>query len=89
LAICFGISVENRTTSFPVDPDFAVHVKLRIIMAKKSGLKSIAIWPDKLGIELTEDEAIAVFKEVKRKSHDLKRVFTEDDLKDIIRIGKE
>jgi isopropylmalate/homocitrate/citramalate synthase len=48
-------------------------------MGKKSGLDNIEIWSQKLGVELSEEEALAALKEVKLKSHDLKRVLTEEE----------
>ncbi|MBW1692198.1 MAG: hypothetical protein JRJ70_15915 [Deltaproteobacteria bacterium] len=53
-------------------------------MGKKSGLDNVNLWAERLNIKLTEDEAMAVLKEVKRRSHDLKRVLTEEEFKDII-----
>jgi len=44
----------------------------------------VNLWAERLNIKLTEDEAMAVLKEVKRRSHDLKRVLTEEEFKDII-----
>ena len=52
-------------------------------MGKKSGLDNIEIWSKKLGIELTEEEAMDVLREVKLKSHDLKRVLTEEEFKEV------
>jgi len=55
----------------------------KIVMGKKSGIDSIAVWSQRLGIDLTEDEALAVLSRVKLKSHDLKRVLTEDEFREI------
>jgi isopropylmalate/homocitrate/citramalate synthase len=74
---------ENPTTVFPVHPDFVGHATPQIVMGKKSGLDNIAIWSKKLNIELTDDEAMAVLKEVKLRSHDLKRVLSENEFKEI------
>ena len=74
---------ENPTTVFPVHPDFVGHEAPRILMGKKSGLPNIEIWSKKLGIELSEEEALDVLGEVKLKSHDLKRVLTEDEFSEI------
>ena len=79
---------ENPTTVFPVRPDFVGHEKPQIAMGKKSGLDNIALWSQRLNIELTEDEAMAVLKEVKRTSHDLKRVLTEDEFGEIANSAK-
>lgn len=74
---------KNPTTVFPVHPDFVGHEKPQIAMGKKSGLDNVNLWAEKLNIELTEDEAMTVLKEVKRRSHDLKRVLTEDEFREI------
>jgi isopropylmalate/homocitrate/citramalate synthase len=74
----------NPTTVFPVHPDFVGHAKPQIAMGKKSGLDNVYLWAERLTLELTEDEAMAVLKEVKRTSHDLKRVLTEEEFKEII-----
>jgi isopropylmalate/homocitrate/citramalate synthase len=52
-------------------------------MGKKSGLDNIEIWCRKLGIDLDEEKAMEVLMKVKLKSHDLKRVLTEDEFKRI------
>jgi isopropylmalate/homocitrate/citramalate synthase len=80
----------NPTTVFPIHPDFVGHEKPRIVMGKKSGLDNVALWAEKLNINLTEDEAMAVLKEVKRQSHDMKRVLTEQEFQKICgaRTGK-
>ena len=52
-------------------------------MGKKSGLDNIEIWSKKLGIELTEEEAMDVLREVKLKCHDLKQVLTEEEFKEV------
>ena len=76
---------KDPTTVFPVRPEFVGHEKPQIMMGKKSGIDSIAVWSQKLGIELTEEEALAVLTQVKLKSHDLKRVLTEDEFREIAR----
>jgi isopropylmalate/homocitrate/citramalate synthase len=53
-------------------------------MGKKSGLDNVYLWAEKLNIELTEDETMAVLKQVKLKSHDLKRVLTEEEFRGIV-----
>ena len=74
---------KEPTILFPVRPEFVGHESPKIVMGKKSGLESIAIWSEKLGIELDEDQTMAVLMEVKLKSHDLKRVLTEDEFREI------
>jgi isopropylmalate/homocitrate/citramalate synthase len=74
---------KEPTILFPVRPEFVGHESPKIVMGKKSGLESIAIWSEKLGIELDEDQTMAVLMEVKLRSHDLKRVLTEDEFREI------
>ena len=73
----------DRTIVFPVDPDFVGHERPKILMGKKSGLDNVGIWSQKLGIELTEEQALDVLGKVKLRSHDLKRVLSEDEFKEI------
>ena len=82
---------KDPTTVFPVRPEFVGHEMPKIVMGKKSGVDSISVWSQKLGIELTEEEALAVLTQVKLKSHDLKRVLTEDEFREIaenVKAGK-
>jgi isopropylmalate/homocitrate/citramalate synthase len=76
---------KNPTTVFPVHPDFVGHDAPKIFMGKKSGADNIEIWTKKLGIQLSEEEALAVLQEVKLKSHDLKRVLSESEFKKIVK----
>jgi isopropylmalate/homocitrate/citramalate synthase len=76
---------KNPTTVFPVHPDFVGHDAPKILMGKKSGADNIEIWSKKLGIELNEEESLAVLQEVKLKSHDLKRVLDEGEFKEIVK----
>ena len=52
-------------------------------MGKKSGVDNVALWSDKLGITLDKDEIMEVLNQVKQRSHDLKRVLTEDEFREI------
>ncbi len=82
---------KDPTTVFPVRPEFVGHEMPQIVMGKKSGIDSIAVWSKKLGIELTEEEALAVLTQVKLRSHDLKRLLTEDEFREIagnVKAGK-
>jgi isopropylmalate/homocitrate/citramalate synthase len=76
---------KNPTTVFPVHPDFVGHEAPKIYMGKKSGADNIEIWTKKLGIQLNEEESLAVLQEVKLKSHDLKRVLNEGEFKEIVK----
>jgi isopropylmalate/homocitrate/citramalate synthase len=73
----------DPTIVYPIHPDFVGHSAPEIYMGKKSGLDNIEIWTQKLNIELSDDEAMAVLMKVKLASHDLKRVLNEDEFKEI------
>lgn len=75
---------QHPTEVFPVHPNFVGHRTPQILMGKKSGLDNVALWSDKLGIKLDEDEAKEVLKRVKSKAVDLKRVLTEDEFHEIV-----
>lgn len=75
---------QQPTEVFPVHPNFVGHRAPRILMGKKSGLDNVALWSDKLGIKLAEDEAIEVLKQVKLKALALKRVLTQDEFHKIV-----
>jgi isopropylmalate/homocitrate/citramalate synthase len=77
------------TDVFPIHPDFVGHRATQILMGKKSGLDNIAIWAEKLGIELDKEEADEVLKRVKRRAHDLKRVLNEGEFGEIVRAVKD
>jgi len=74
---------KDPTVVFPVHPEFVGHAMPEIVMGKKSGVDNIALWSQKLGIELNEDEKMAVLNQVKLRSHDLKRILTEDEFRKI------
>jgi len=75
--------VQYPTELFPVLPKLVGHREPKILMGKKSGLDSVAIWADKLGIELAKDEARQVLGQVKQRSLDLKRTLTEDEFREV------
>jgi isopropylmalate/homocitrate/citramalate synthase len=75
----------HPTTVFPVHPDFVGHEAPKILIGKKSGLDNVGVWSKELGIELSEEEAMEVLQEIKLKSHDLKRVLTQDEFREIAR----
>ncbi len=75
----------DPTIVYPVHPDFVGHEAPNILMGKKSGLDNVELWSKKLGIDLDPGLAMPVLQAVKQKSHDLKRVLTEDEFAEIVR----
>jgi isopropylmalate/homocitrate/citramalate synthase len=72
----------------PVLPKFVGHGAPEVVMGKKSGVDSVAIWADKLGVELTREEAGEVLTRVKQRAYDLKRLLTEDEFREITKAVK-
>jgi len=75
---------KSPTTVYPVRPEFVGHKRPKILLGKKSGLDNVAIWSQKLGITLSEEESMNVLQRVKLKAHDLKRTLTEKEFKKIV-----
>jgi isopropylmalate/homocitrate/citramalate synthase len=75
---------KDPTFIFPVHPKFVGHTMPEILMGKKSGVDNIAIWAKKAGVQLNDTQTMAVLNQVKLKSHDLKRVLTEEEFKEIL-----
>jgi len=76
---------KDPTTVYPVRPEFVGHKKPEILMGKKSGVDNIEIWTKKLGIKVTEEEAMEVLGRVKLKAYDLKRPLKESEFKKIVK----
>ena len=75
---------KDPTFIFPVHPKFVGHTMPEILMGKKSGVDNVAIWAKKLGLQLNDQQTLAVLNQVKLKSHDLRRVLTEKEFKEIV-----
>jgi len=74
---------QYTTDLFPVRPKFVGHREPKVLMGKKSGLGSVLIWAEQLGIELTNEEVREVLTQVKQRSLELRRVLTEDEFREI------
>ncbi len=72
------------TETVPIDPTLVGHRGPRYVMGKKSGIDSVGIWAEQLGIELDKDQGAEVLRRVKLYSHDVKRQLTEDEFKEIV-----
>ncbi len=76
---------ENPTTVFPLLPEFVGHTRPEIIMGKKSGVDNIAVWAEKLRLKIDDDKKMEILKRIKKSSHDLRRVLTEKEFKEIVK----
>lgn len=71
------------TETVPILPSLVGHRDPRYVMGKKSGIDSIAIWAQKLDLDLDKDQGAEVLRRVKLFSHDVKRQLTEEEFKNI------
>jgi isopropylmalate/homocitrate/citramalate synthase len=55
-----------------------------IVLGKNSGPPSIEEWCEKLGVKATEDERMAMLKQVKAKSFEKKDLLTEGEFREIV-----
>ncbi|MEA3253749.1 MAG: pyruvate carboxyltransferase, partial [Chloroflexota bacterium] len=74
---------EYPTAIAPILPAFVGHRPGRVVMGKKSGLESVVIWAEKLGIELNEEQVAEVLRQVKQRAIAVKRLLNEDEFKEI------
>jgi isopropylmalate/homocitrate/citramalate synthase len=77
------------TDIVPVSPRLVGHREPKILMGKKSGVDSVALWAERLSIELTEEDIEQILGQVKQRAYDLKRSLTEDEFYEIVQGAKE
>jgi isopropylmalate/homocitrate/citramalate synthase len=79
-----NVGSENLTEAFPYRPEMVGQVGPEIVLGKGSGLDSVLIWLDKLGFPSTsEEQTMAILKEVKAMSLQKKGLLNEDDFRKI------
>jgi isopropylmalate/homocitrate/citramalate synthase len=76
---------QKPTEIFPVRPGFIGHREPKILMGKYSGLDNVTLWAEKIGVTLTPEQSTQVIQLMKKQSHDLKRVLTEDEFRKIVK----
>lgn len=74
----------NPLEYVPFSPDLVGQKPVNIVLGKNSGPPSIAEWCEKLGIDATEDERMAMLQQVKAKSFEKKDLLTTDEFKTIV-----
>jgi isopropylmalate/homocitrate/citramalate synthase len=80
-----NVGEENLTEAFPYRPQLVGQSGPRIVLGKGSGLDSIAIWLDRLGIEWKESiEVEEILREVKTASLEKKETLDEDEFLKIV-----
>lgn len=80
-----NVGEENLTEAFPYRPELVGQSGPRIVLGKGSGLDSIAIWLDRLGIEWKDStEVEEILREVKNASLEKKETLNEDEFLKIV-----
>jgi isopropylmalate/homocitrate/citramalate synthase len=75
-----NVGSENLLEAFPFRPEFVGQTGPEIVLGKGSGLDSVLIWLDKLGLgPANSDEMMAILQEVKAASLARKGLLNEDD----------
>jgi isopropylmalate/homocitrate/citramalate synthase len=76
--------VEHMTEAFPFRPELVGHSAPEIVLGKGSGLDSVLIWLDRLGLGPAEgDEASEILQEVKARSLAQRGLISEDEFQEI------
>jgi len=80
-----NVGQENLTEAFPYRPELVGQSGPRIVLGKGSGLDSIAIWLDRLGIKWNEtSEVEEILREVKAASLEKRETLDEDEFVKIV-----
>jgi isopropylmalate/homocitrate/citramalate synthase len=75
-----NVGSEHLTEAFPFRPEMVGQSGPEIVLGKGSGLDSVMIWLDKLGMRpATEEQQMAILQGVKARSLEKKGLLTEDD----------
>ncbi len=79
-----NVGSERLTEAFPFRPEMVGQTGPQIVLGKGSGLDSVLIWLDKLGLPPASDEqTMTILQEVKAMSLQKKGLLTEDDFRKI------
>ncbi len=76
-------SEESLTEMFPFLPGVVGQNEPRIVLGKGSGIDSIGIWLNKIGMKATDEEAMEMLTHVKAYSLEKKRLLTEGEFRKI------
>jgi isopropylmalate/homocitrate/citramalate synthase len=76
--------VEHLTEAFPYRPELVGHGAPEIVLGKGSGLDSVLIWLDRLGLGPANDsETAEILQEVKARSLAKRTLISEDEFREI------
>ena len=75
---------DNPLEYVPFSADLVGQKPVNIVLGKNSGPPSMEEWCEKLGVTATEEERMAMLKQVKAKSFEKKDLLTADEFKEIV-----
>ena len=64
-------------------PELVGQPSADVVMGKGSGIDSVRIWLEKIGAEASDEEAMAILKEVKAEGNSTKELLSLDQFKSI------
>jgi isopropylmalate/homocitrate/citramalate synthase len=74
---------EHPLEYVPFDPSLVGQKPVNIVLGKNSGPPSMEEWCEKLGIQATDEEKMAILQGVKAKSFEKKDLLTPEEFKDV------
>ncbi|MGC8696592.1 MAG: LeuA family protein [Conexivisphaera sp.] len=74
---------------FPYRPAVTGHDGVKVVIGKKSGIDSIYYKAEKMGVQLTDEEALRVLRAVKEISLARKGLLTDEELASLIKLIKQ
>ena len=79
-----NVGDEFLTEAFPYRPELVGQRPPEIVLGKGSGLDSVAIWLDRIGVTASSEEILAILVEVKARSLETKSLLGEDEFVTIV-----
>lgn len=79
-----NVGDKDLIEAFPFRPEVVGQPAPRIVLGKGSGVDSVAIWLDRLGIEATAEQIQEILAEVKGWSTQTKQLLSEDEFVKIV-----
>ena len=74
---------DNLTEMFPFLPEVVGHRAPRMVLGKGSGIDSVGIWLQRIGVKASDEEMQEILVQVKRLSLERKALLTEDEFRKI------
>lgn len=74
---------EHQTELFPFRPEFVGQPAAGVVMGKGSGIDSVNLWLEKLQLQASDEQAMAILGKVKAMGLDQKRLLTGDEFRSI------